>query len=116
MILFAHARLAVEIRNTCPTQLLSHVCEKISTQCIVISFVNRNMDENKNLSEKLAESVRIYKCIYDKACPEFKNKVKTGKCWLNVATKLNLKSGKQVYLLYFLLRIIIFIYYIRGKK
>ena len=90
MILFAHARLAVEIRNTCPTQLLSHVC-------IVISFVNRNSDENKNFGEQLAESVRIYKCIYDKACPEFKNKVKTGKCWLNVATKLNLKSGKQVY-------------------
>ena len=51
-------------------------------------------DEDKNIDEQLAESARMYKYLYDKACPEFKNKIKTGKCWFNMATKLNLKTGK----------------------
>ena len=53
-------------------------------------------DENKNIDEQLAESVRTYKCLYDKACPEFKNKIKTEKCWINVATKfINLYLQKN---------------------
>ena len=52
-------------------------------------------DEDKNIDEQLAESARMYKYLYDKACPEFKNKIKTGKCRFNMATKLNLKTGKK---------------------
>ena len=32
-------------------------------------------DENKDVDEQLAESVRMYKGLYGKACPEFKSRL-----------------------------------------
>ena len=58
-------------------------------------------DEDKNIDEQLPESVRMYiQMSVRQGLPEFKNKIKTGKCWFNVATKLNLKTGKQ-YIIFF---------------
>ena len=45
--------------------------------------------------EQLAETVRLYPCLYDKAKNEYKDKVVTENAWKEVADQLNfIENGK----------------------
>ena len=53
------------------------------------------MEENKerNFDENLAEAVRRYPSLYDKASPVFKDKHKKKNAWENIAKELDLAES-----------------------
>ena len=53
------------------------------------------------LDEKLAETVRNYKILYDKSSKDFKDRQKKALAWDDVAKKVGFRSGLQsCYILY----------------
>ena len=47
------------------------------------------MASSTDFSEKLAEAVRIYPCLYDKASPDFKDNKKKNLAWQDAARCLS---------------------------
>ena len=52
------------------------------------------MASSTDFSEKLAEAVRIYHCLYDKASPDFKDNKKTNLAWQDVAKAVGIENDK----------------------
>ena len=53
--------------------------------------------------ESLTESVRTYRCLYDKSCVDYKNKVFVENAWAVVDKEMDFEEGKEFS--YFLRRI-----------
>ena len=45
--------------------------------------------------ESLTESVRKYRCLYDKSCADYKNKVFVENAWAAVDKEMGFEEGKE---------------------
>ena len=50
------------------------------------------MASSTDFSEKSAEAVRIYPCLYDKASPDFKDNKKKNLAWQDVAKAVGIEN------------------------
>ena len=51
-------------------------------------------------NEKLAEAVRRFPALYDKSCPDYKDKNKRKLAWEDVSRDVGLESGKLSFMLF----------------
>ena len=59
---------------------------------VYINFLKRR--KMKDFDEFIAEAVRQYSCLYDRADEFFNHREYVASCWENVATDTNLPDGK----------------------
>ena len=52
------------------------------------------MASSTDFSEKLAEALGIYPCLYDKASPDFKDNKEKTLAWQDVAEAIGIENGK----------------------